>query len=202
MGFFSELGKKVTDAGQKTVQKTKEISEVAHVNSLISQNENKINNAYFQIGKLYVSIHGNDGEEEFEGLVSMIAELEQQIVIYRKQIQDIKGIQHCEKCGAEVPKGVAFCSSCGNAMPKVEMQENFDDCVRCASCGAMVKKGMRFCTSCGQSMTPLTVSEVVTTQSQDNMIETEEKNVENVCPNCGAKLDCDSVFCTECGTKL
>lgn len=201
MSFFSELGKKVTDAGQKTVQKTKEISEVAHINSLISQNENKINNTYFQIGKLYVSIHGNDGEEEFEGLVGMIAELEQQIVAYRKQIQDIKGIQHCEKCGAEVPKGVAFCSSCGNAMPKVEMHENFDDCVRCA-CGAMVKKGMRFCTSCGKSMTSLTVSKAVTTQSQDNMIETEEKNLENVCPNCGAKLEHDSVFCTECGSKL
>lgn len=169
MSFFSELGKKVTDAGQKTVQKTKEISEVAHINSLISQNENKINNTYFQIGKLYVSIHGNDGEEEFEGLVGMIAELEQQIVAYKKQIQDIKRIQHCEKCGAEVPKGVAFCSSCGNAMPKVEMHENFDDCVRCA-CGAMVKKGMRFCTSCGKSMTSLTVSKAVTTQSQDNMI--------------------------------
>ena len=113
MGFFDDLGKKVTDAGQKTMQKAQEMSEVARINSLISQNESKINNVYYQIGKLFVSIYGNDCREEFAGMVATVAELEQQNATYKKQIQEVKGIQHCEKCGAEVAMGVAFCSSCG-----------------------------------------------------------------------------------------
>ena len=60
MGLFDNFSRKVTDAGQKTVQKTKELSEIARINSLINQEENKINNTYYQIGKLYVSIHGRD----------------------------------------------------------------------------------------------------------------------------------------------
>lgn len=199
MGFFDDLGKKVSDAGQKTVQKTKEMSEIAHVNSLISQNENKLNNMYYQIGKLYVSIHGNDHEEEFSGMVSAVAELEQQIVTYRKQIQKIRGIRHCEKCGAEVPVGVAFCSSCGAAMLKSEQQENTDDREKCDSCGAFVKKGVRFCTSCGQRMTKLdapAIAEVTSSMEHREMLE------ERICPKCGAKIVDDSAFCTECGTKL
>ena len=35
MGFFDDLGKKVTDAGQKTMQKAQEMSEVARINSCL-----------------------------------------------------------------------------------------------------------------------------------------------------------------------
>lgn len=200
MGFFDDLGKKVTDAGQKTVQKTKEMSEVARVNSLISQNENRINNIYYQIGKLYVNIHEFDYEEEFEGMISQVIELEQQISEFRKQIQEIKGIQFCEKCGAEVARGVAYCSSCGAVMPRPEKQEYYEDCVKCARCGSWVKKGMRFCTSCGQSMMKLNVAEI--NNDMEESASYNEESVERVCPRCGTKQTDDSAFCTECGTRL
>lgn len=203
MGFFDDFGKKVTDVGQKAMQKTQEMSEVARVNSLISQNENKISNAYYQIGKLFVSIYGDDCKPEFAGMIATVAELEQQNITYRKQIQDIKGIRHCEKCGAEVPKEDAFCSSCGAAMPKVDKQVVTDDCVKCSSCGAMVKKGMRFCTACGQVMTqPVTASADVRMETselaQNALVEASER----VCPKCGTELSEDLIFCTECGARL
>lgn len=198
MGFFDDLGKRVTDAGQKTVQKTREMSEIARINSLISQSENKMNTTYYQIGKLYVSMHGNEGEKEFAGMVAIIEELSQQITAYREQIQDIKGIQHCEKCGAEVPRGVAFCSSCGATMPKVEKQVNSEGCIRCPGCGAMVKKEMRFCTACGQAIDEPAASAVVS----EEVLPLPEEVAEKTCPKCGAKLEADSIFCTECGTKL
>lgn len=102
MGFFDGLGKKVVDAGQKT----KGMSDVVCINYLIAQEENKINNMYYKIGKLYASIHSNDCEEEFLEMINTIAELEQNIWNYRDQIQNIKGVQCCEKCGADIPKGV------------------------------------------------------------------------------------------------
>ena len=200
MGFFDDLGKKVTDAGQKTVQKTKEMSEVARINSLISQNENRINTIYYQIGKLYVNIHEFDYEEEFGGMISQVIELEQQISEFRKQIQEIKGIQFCEKCGAEVARGVAYCSSCGAVMPRPEKQEYYEDCVKCARCGSWVKKGMRFCTSCGQSMMKLNVAEI--NNDMEESASYNEESVERVCPRCGTKQTDDSAFCTECGARL
>lgn len=202
MGFFDDLGKRVTGAGQKTVQKTREISEVARINSLISQNEAKINNLYYQIGKLYVSVHGNDCEDEFRGMVESVAELEQQISTFKDQIQDVKGVQRCEKCGAEVQRGVAYCSACGAALPKVEKQINPDDYMRCPSCGSQVKKGMRFCTSCGH---PMTVPFASVTKDMSEFITAGEEVIEEkekICPNCGAALSDDSVFCSECGTRL
>lgn len=204
MGFFDDFGKKVTDAGQKAMQKTQEMSETARVNSLISQNENKINGIYYQIGKLFVSIHGNDCESEFIEMVTAVVELERQNITYRKQIQDIKGIQHCEKCGAEVPKGVAFCSSCGAAISKINNQDVANDCVKCPGCGTMVKKSMRFCTGCGQAMVCFvdvssnTEAEISSESAQEALLETAERE----CEKCGAKVPAGSIFCTECGTKL
>lgn len=153
MGFFDDLGKKVSDVSQKAVEKTQEISEVARLNSLISQNENKLNSAYCQIGKLFVSTHADNCEPEFAEMVATVVGLEQQNTVYRKQIQDVKGIQSCEKCGAEVQKGVAFCSHCGAEMPRADKQAAADDCEKCSSCGAIVTKDMNFCIACGQAIT-------------------------------------------------
>lgn len=202
MGLFDDLGKKVTDAGQKTLQKTKEMSEVVRINSLISQNESRLNNLYYQIGKLYVSVHGSDREETFAGMLDSVAEIEQQISGYRKQIQDIKGVQRCEKCGAEVPMDVAFCSACGAAMPKIESTTNSDDLVKCPDCGALVEKGMRFCTTCGHIMNLSTVPAQEITESFVPAEDVTTESSVRICPQCDAKITDDSVFCTVCGTKL
>ena len=146
MSFFDNLGKKASETTAKAVQKAQELAEISRINSLISDEEKKINTTYYQIGKLYVSVHGGDGETDFTGMVSTVLEGEQKINEYRRQIQDIKGVQRCEKCGAEVARGSAFCSSCGAPMPKAEEPVS-DDAIRCENCGTMVKRGMRFCTS-------------------------------------------------------
>lgn len=194
MAFFDKLSKSVTEVSQKTIAKTKELADTSKLNSMISEQEKIITNQYFQIGKLYVSIHKDDFEDDFAGMIATIADADAKIRDYKKQIQDIKGVQRCEKCGAEVPNGAAFCSSCGATMPKVQTPAS-DDYIKCENCGTAVKKGMRFCTSCGKPMEAVVVNPVepesLTTTSQ-----------ERACPNCGAKVEADVAFCTECGTKL
>lgn len=194
MGLLDDLGKKFSDAGQKTLQKTKEISETARINASIAEEEKKLNNTYCQIGKQYVSMYGDNCAEEFSVMVSAVAECEDKIRDYRKQIQDIKGVQRCEKCGAEMERGVAFCSSCGAEMPKLLEPDNMDDYVKCDNCGTTVRKEMRFCTSCGKPM----IQNPVPVSTPPLMQGGEEKS----CPNCGVKLIGDSIFCSSCGTKL
>lgn len=195
MAFWDNLSQKTSETTAKAMQKAKEMSDIVKLNSMISEEETKINNTYYQVGKLYVTVHLQDHEEEFAGMIASLVEAEEKIKNYRQQIQDIKGIVLCPKCGAEVQSGVAFCSSCGVPMPKVQ-PANIDDMVRCESCGAMVKKGVRFCTSCGKPMAQMTISETTSIP----IAESEEQD--RVCPNCGAKIETRVDFCTECGTKL
>ena len=188
MALWDSLSKKASETTAKAVQQAKMMSEVAKLNSLVSDEEKKINNNYYQIGKLYVAMHRDDYAEDFGGMITAIVESEQKIKEYRVQIQEVKGVVRCSNCGAEVPKGIAFCSACGNAMPQVEVVD-MSKHEKCASCGAMVEKGMRFCTSCGKPMTaPATNVSVEATKT--------------ACANCGAELEADVLFCTECGTKI
>lgn len=117
MAFFNDLGKKLSQAGQATVQKTKELADVAKVNSMISDEEKRINQAYTEIGKLYFEHHANDSEEMFTALIQSIHEANGKIADLKNQAAEIKGVVKCEKCGAEVAKNAAFCGACGNPMP-------------------------------------------------------------------------------------
>lgn len=191
MAFLNNLGKKASETTAKAMQKAQELSEISKINLLVSEEEKKINAAYYQIGKLYVSVYGSEGEEDFSGMVATVLDGECKINEYKRQIQVIKGVQRCEKCGAEVARGVAFCSSCGAPMPKVENAPS-EDTIKCESCGAIVKRGMRFCTACGKPMVLPTVTDVSSVETA----------TEKVCPSCGAKIESDTAFCTECGAKL
>lgn len=123
MSFFDDLGKKLSQAGQSAAQKTKEIAETAKLNSQISDEEKKINDYYLQIGKLYVSLHDENHEADFDTLISNLHESENKVKECKQQIKDIKGVAVCEKCGAEIANGSAFCSVCGAPMPVVTPAE-------------------------------------------------------------------------------
>lgn len=196
MAFWDNLSQKASETTVKAVQRAKEMSDIAKLNSMISEEEAKINNTYFQVGKLYVAMHPHDHEDEFVGMITSLVEAEEKIKNYRQQIQDIKGVVRCSQCGAEVQSGVAFCSSCGAPMPKVQ-SINTDDLVRCEGCGVMVKKGVRFCTSCGKPMVQITKPET----AEVSFIESETQN-DKRCPKCGTRMRADAAFCTECGTKF
>ena len=215
MALWDDLSKKASETTAKAVQQAKVLSETSRLNGMISDEEKKINNNYYQIGKLYATIHAANYEVEFAGMISGIIESEQKINEYRKQIQEIKGVLRCEKCGAEVAKGVAFCSSCGSPMPKVEVQD-FGKYETCSGCGAKVEKGMRFCTFCGK---PMAVQVVSASEQPENLpvnnsvVHTEaapviptvsaySAAVIPTCSNCGTRLEDGAMFCTECGMKV
>lgn len=127
LAFLDDLGKKLSQAGQSAVQKTKEMADVAKLNSSISDEEKRIDNSYLEIGKLYVARHGEAPEADFDSLIAAIHESEEKIKGYQQQIKDIKGVVKCEKCGAEVSNNAAFCSSCGAPMPVVKPVETSDE---------------------------------------------------------------------------
>ena len=183
MAFFNELGKKITQTSQDVMQKTKEMADIAKLNSAISDEERKIENLYTQIGQLYVSLHNQDEEPDFAQLLSELQTANEKIESIKQDIQDIKGIIRCAFCGAEMQKNATFCSSCGNAI--VEQKKVYDsDMNQCSNCGNMIEKDVKFCTYCG---TPVIKENI------------EQKNI---CVSCGAVLNDGVLFCTQCGTSV
>lgn len=112
MAFFDDLSKKITDASTKTIQKGKDLTDVARLNAQISAEENRIKTLYGMIGKQYVELHRKDAEDAFAGLVASVAEAEQNIAACRAKITELRAVPHCPNCGAELVKGAAFCGIC------------------------------------------------------------------------------------------
>lgn len=120
MAFLENFGKKLTQAGQATIQKTKEMADIARVNSLISDEESRINDLYLKIGKMYVELHETDAETVFQKPIEEINDAKRKIIEYQAQLLEIKGVARCTKCGAEVPTGSVFCATCGAPIQTME----------------------------------------------------------------------------------
>lgn len=165
MAFWDDLSKKASAATSKAMQKAQDLSETAKLNSMISDEERRIDAAYSQIGKLYVELHREDGEEAFSELLGVIRDAEEKISSCREQIQNIKRTLRCEKCGAEVPRDSAFCSICGS---QIVREKEPSDTTRCEKCGAPVTGWMRFCTTCGNPLPEPVNAEETGVESADS----------------------------------
>ena len=166
---------------EKAQESVKGGTEAVKLNSQISNEEKIIDKAYQEIGKKYVQLHGAEKEEAFAELLGTIEQAKQNIANYRKQIQILKGVRLCPKCGAEVPSGSAFCNNCGNPMPKED-----GDMIKCQNCGNMIPKDKKFCSYCGTKV----------------KIPAPVKEEKLICPGCGCELKAGMAFCCECGTPL
>jgi len=190
MAFWDDIKNKVSDTANSAVNKANEIAEVSKLNGLIAEEDKKIKNLYYQIGKLYVAQCGNNPDPAFAELVAAVIESGRAMKEYKDQINVLKGIRICDKCGADVPKGAAFCNACGNQMPVVP-EFDTDKFDKCPVCGALVEKGMRFCTTCGQAMgTAAPVAPAAPAAP-----------AERICKACGATVEADAAFCCECGAR-
>lgn len=149
MAFFEQLGKKITDAGQGVAQQTKNLADIARLNSSISDKEKRIANLYSEIGKAYYERHKNDAVAEEAASISEINTLFAEIEQQRDDISRIKGVAKCPNCGADVAHGSAFCNSCGQALAQNEPAIAPADGKVCPSCGAVVADGNLFCNNCG-----------------------------------------------------
>jgi predicted RNA-binding Zn-ribbon protein involved in translation (DUF1610 family) len=149
MGFFDDIGKSISDAGQNAVQKGKEMADVAKYNSLISDEEKKAANLYEQLGRKYVELKGDSPEDSFKDYVDAIKLSADKVQEYKDKIIELKGITKCASCGSAIPNGSLFCPSCGAKVAEQAAPQAADE-IKCASCGAAIPAGSKFCVSCGK----------------------------------------------------
>lgn len=149
MGVFDDIGKTFSKAGEKT----KQMTDIARINSLINDEEKKLTNIYTQIGKTYVEKNPSICQDDLTDYVDTAFDISKRIAEYKLQIQAIKGVVTCPSCGMEVSEGTKFCPSCGTPIPVIEKPvEPKPEEPKCPSCGAPITPGQKFCTECGAKL--------------------------------------------------
>lgn len=153
MALFDNIGKKITATTQNVVRGTKDFTDIARLNSLISDEQKQIENLYAQIGKLYYDSAEHDADSALGKLCLTITASNERIAKHNEEIREIKGSRRCPKCGADVPLSSAFCGVCGSNIEVVQPQDNLVYTKKfCTGCGTEVPDGIAFCTSCGQKI--------------------------------------------------
>jgi len=90
MGFFDDLGKKLSDASQDVMQKGKEMADTAKFNSQIHDEEKKISAVYSKIGKKYFEVFENAPSEEFKAFIDEIHAAQAKIAEIQEKLNALK----------------------------------------------------------------------------------------------------------------
>ena len=146
MAFFDELGKALSDTGKVVVGKTKDITGALQLKAKVSQEKDKVNQAYIELGKAFYDILKTAPEETYASEVKTISEGLLVIEDLENQIMELEGTRICAECGAKVDRGAKFCSKCGTPLPEMPPKEGpnpaqdwadvgkaADDCVKAAT---------------------------------------------------------------------
>lgn len=152
MAFFEQLGKKISDAGQGASQQVKNFAEITRLNSTISDKEKRIAQLFAEIGQAYYEKHKNDSHAESYERIAEISNLNAEIQRCREEIKQIKGVEKCPNCGADVPLNAAFCNACGTRVPQTEKTKNAaapGTTNTCPICRKPVAAGNLYCNVCG-----------------------------------------------------
>ena len=159
MGFFDNIGKGISDFSQATIQKGKDVANVAKYNRLISEEERTIARLFEALGKQYFELHVQDHEEVFDDLIGRIVQSGKKIEEYTETIKDLQGIIRCAECGSDVPGGAAFCPECGARVIRKEETEETEGAapekpkkIYCTNCGVLIAPGYKFCAACGMKV--------------------------------------------------
>lgn len=112
MAWFDNLGKSVKNAGNKSVDKAKEIRDTSRIALDIKSQENLINKLYTDLGKAYYTEHKKDSDPKY-GQILEIKAAYKKIEELQAERDEIKGMIRCPGCGKTVSREAAFCPGCG-----------------------------------------------------------------------------------------
>jgi len=108
MGFFDDLGKKLSDASQDVMQKGKEMADTAKFNAQIHDEEKKISAVYSKIGKKYFEVFENAPSEDFKAFIDEIHAAQAKIAEIQEKLNALKneGKDAVENAAADAKEAV------------------------------------------------------------------------------------------------
>lgn len=154
--FFDDLSGKVAKFGQDATKKTKNFADSVKINGQINEQKTKLSGLYEDLGRKVYTGNCVPQDAQFDELVQMIRDNEQQMQVLLSQLSEAKGEVKCKQCGGSVPVGNMFCQHCGNKMEVPQPEQNQQTGTGqtgqkfCMKCGSPLEEGHSFCTKCGE----------------------------------------------------
>lgn len=126
MDFFNKLGKKASETYQATKEKATNISDELKLKGKISEQKEKIEKLYREIGETVYNEIKDGKDVSREAIVEKsdeISKAKDEISKLEADILAVKKIKKCANCGTELDINAEFCSKCGKEQPKIEKVE-------------------------------------------------------------------------------
>ncbi|MDR1639745.1 MAG: zinc ribbon domain-containing protein [Clostridiales bacterium] len=154
MALFDNIGKRLASTTQNVVRNTKDITDIARLSSLISDDEKQAESLRQQIGKLYFETAEYDPETLIGKLCLALAAATDRIEKHQNEILVIKGVKKCPYCGTEISQSAAFCGYCGERLDFAAPTSDPSAQTRryCSYCRADITNDTIFCSSCGKKI--------------------------------------------------
>lgn len=168
-----------------TITKTSgEIVKSTKLTMNLNTEEEKLKQIYIEIGKKVHEIYAYGGSlgKAFDEKYKEIVKQEEIVEQIREEMNRVKGMKECPKCGGAMEKGAEFCIKCGNKLGSDKE-------------GALPEKNIK----------EATVSEPVTEPEPDvkeTEKETEVIKESKLCNVCGKENFIEDKFCLYCGRML
>ena len=115
MGDFKDTIVKITKGVTKT---SGELLKSTKLSLALASEEDKLKQIYMEIGKKVHEIYQYGGSlgKFFDEKYSEILKTEAGIKDLKDQMDSLKGVRACTKCGASVDRNAGFCPKCGMQM--------------------------------------------------------------------------------------
>ena len=117
MAFLDKLKKDLTAAGQMTAEKAKKAADILTLKEQIRQDKLEIRDLTNKIGKIYIELHREDYETEFEDVFTALGALEESLVQKEKELKLLNEKTSCPECGTEMHSTNNYCPNCGTEAP-------------------------------------------------------------------------------------
>lgn len=143
---MANWGEKLNKMTQSAITKSKEMAEVTRLNMEIGNLKQNLKDLYTKTGE-YVLTNGVAAEDEtIAEYIAQMNTIQQNIEADEEKIKEVKNINICANCGAEVSRTSKFCDKCGTEMVRVSLEP---EVIVCKNCGNPIEKDALFCGNCG-----------------------------------------------------
>lgn len=105
--------------------KGKEAVNFSKLKIRVSQIHGEVKTKFEKLGeKIYeMAKSGEKDNEAFDNMIAEIDGLYAELSDIEKQVDDLKNVVTCPKCGAKTSKENAFCPKCGGKLPEKPVEE-------------------------------------------------------------------------------
>lgn len=146
MAFLDDLSKKLTEVGQATVSKTKEIAEMTKYTTSIREEKKKLESFYTELGTYFYNNNKDSVDETYKEHFEQITKSLEKIEELQEQLNSIKEIQNIEENEASASTSVEVEN---NDAVEETVEDNQAKEGYCKKCGAKLISDGSFCTKCG-----------------------------------------------------